>query len=81
MKKGYHSRQSKFFGSIPRSEYLGVAAGFAIGMIVQGLTAMSGSAFEIAGAVIGFAIGYYIDAKYYAEKDVPLEQMKQEANE
>lgn len=76
MKKGYHSIQDKLFGSIPRSEYLGVAAGFAIGMIVQGFTARDGSAFEIAGAVIGFIIGYIIDAKYYAEKDVPIEQLK-----
>lgn len=76
MKKGYHSTQNKLFGSIPRSEYLGLAAGFAVGMIVQGFTAMDGSAFEIAGAVIGFIIGYVIDAKYYAEKDVPAEQLE-----
>lgn len=76
MKKGYHSKQDKVFGCIPRSEYIGVAAGFAIGMIVQGLTAIDGYTFEIIGMVIGLAIGYYIDAKYYAERDVPVEELE-----
>lgn len=36
MKKGYHSTQSKAFNTIPRSEYLGVVLGFAIGMFLTG---------------------------------------------
>ena len=76
MKKGYHSRQDKIFGAIPRSEFLGLAAGFAIGMIAQGLFSADGSAFEVIGAVIGFAIGYYIDGKYFAEKDVSEDELE-----
>ncbi len=76
MKKGYHSTQSKAFGTIPRSEYLGIALGFAIGMFLTGLLRMDGYVLEAVGAAIGFAIGWWVDGKYYAEADVPPEQLE-----
>lgn len=76
MKKGYHSVQSKAFGTIPRSEFIGIALGYAIGMFFTGFFNMDGYVLEIAGAVIGFAIGWYVDEKYYQEKDVPVEEIE-----
>lgn len=74
MKKGYHSKQDKTFGTIPRSEFLGVALGYALGMIVQGIVKLDGSSLAIVGAVIGFGIGYLIDRKFYWEKDLPEQE-------
>lgn len=76
MKRGYHSTQSKAFGTIPRSEYLGVVLGFAIGMFVTGFLNMEGYVLEAVGTVIGFAVGWWVDGKYYAEADVPAEQLE-----
>ena len=81
MKRGYHSTQSKYFNTVPRSECLGLALGFAIGMFLTGLFRMDSSALEIVGAVIGFAVGYWIDGKYFAEKDIPAEQIEAEQAE
>lgn len=72
MKKGYHSVQSKAFGTIPRSEFVGIALGYGVGMFLTGLFNMDSYILEIVGAVIGFAIGWYVDEKYYQEKDVPI---------
>ncbi|MDO4173835.1 MAG: hypothetical protein Q4D42_03625 [Eubacteriales bacterium] len=77
MKKGYHSVQDKKFGTIPRSEFIGVVLGYAIGLFLTGLFRMDNYVLQIVGAVIGFAIGWYIDQKYYLEKDVPVEEMEQ----
>lgn len=71
MKKGYHSTQDKAFNVIPRSEFLGIALGFAGGMITHGIVNINGSLFEIVGTAIGFVIGYLIDRKFYLEKDIP----------
>ncbi|MGM9616623.1 hypothetical protein [Butyricicoccus sp.] len=76
MKKGYHSTQSKTFGTIPRSEFLGIALGYAIGMFFTGFFHMDGYVLEIVGAVIGFAAGWYVDQKYFLEKDVPVEEIE-----
>lgn len=81
MKRGYHSTQKKYFNTVPRSEFLGLALGFAIGMFLTGLFRLDGSALEIVGAVIGFAVGYWIDNRYFAEKDVPVEQIDAETQQ
>lgn len=80
MKRGYHSTQDKVFGSIPRSEFLGVAVGFALGMIAHGLLHLEGSKLEIAGAAVGFLVGYVVDRKFFAEKDVPPEEIEAAEN-
>ena len=81
MKRGYHSTQKKYFNTVPRSEFLGLALGFAIGMFLTGLFRLDGSALEIVGAVIGFAVGYWIDNRYFVEKDVPVEQIDAETQQ
>lgn len=78
MKRGYHSTQSKAFQTIPKSEYLGVVLGFAIGMFMTGFLRWDNYILELVGAVIGFAIGWWVDGKYYAEKDVPIEELEQD---
>ena len=50
MKKGYHSTQSKAFNTIPRSEYLGVVLGFAIGMFLTGALHWDNRILELIGA-------------------------------
>ena len=45
-------------------------------MFFTGFFNMDGYVLEIAGAVIGFAIGWYVDEKYYQEKDVPVEEIE-----
>ncbi len=81
MKRGYHSTQSKYFNTIPRSEFLGIALGFAIGMFLTGLFRLDSTVLEIVGAGIGFAVGYWIDGKYFAEKDIPVEQIEAKTEE
>lgn len=76
MKKGYHSTQIKVFGTIPRSEFLGIALGYAIGMFFTGFLHMDGYVLEAVGTVIGFAAGWYVDQKYFLEKDVPVEEIE-----
>ena len=76
MKKGYHSVQSKAFGTIPRSEFIVIALGYAIGMFFTGFFHMDGYILEAVGAVIGFAAGWYVDQKYFLEKDVPVEELE-----
>lgn len=75
MKKDYHSIQEKAFNTLPRSEFIGVALGFAVGMIVHGILKIDGSLFESISAAIGFIIGYIIDKTFYLEKDVPIEDL------
>ncbi|HBI64715.1 MAG TPA: hypothetical protein DDX51_06310 [Clostridiales bacterium] len=76
MKRGYHSTQRKYFNTIPRTGFLGLALGYAVGLFATGALNWDGYMLQIAGAVIGTAIGYWIDGKYFAEKDVPVEEIE-----
>ncbi|MGN1014844.1 MAG: hypothetical protein ACI4PM_05755 [Butyricicoccus sp.] len=70
MKKGYHSVQTKIYQTIPRSEFFGIALGFAFGLIASGVFHAS---FELVGAACGFTIGWLIDRLFFLVKDVPEE--------
>ena len=70
-KKGYHSTQKKYFNTIPKSEFYGVAIGYALGLILTGALRMESQIPQLALAVVGFLIGYYVDYKYYRVKDEP----------
>ena len=72
-KKKTHSTQKKYFNTIPRSEFYGVAIGYALGLIIGGLLRLESQIPQLAVAVIGFGIGYFIDKKYYQEPDEPYE--------
>lgn len=81
MKRGYHSTQRKYFNTIPRSGFLGLALGYAIGLFFTGLFNMNSYTLQIVGAAVGTAIGYWIDGKYFAEKDVPVDGEEAEGEE
>ena len=66
-KKKTHSTQKKYFNTIPRSEFYGVAIGYALGLIIGGLLRLESQIPQLAAAVIGFGIGYFIDKKYFQE--------------
>lgn len=70
MKRGYHSTQRKYFNTIPRTAFLGLALGYAVGLFLTGFFNMDSYTLQIVGIVIGTAIGYWLDSKYFAEKDV-----------
>ena len=72
-KKKTHSTQKKYFNTIPKSEFYGVALGYALGLIIGGLLRLESQIPQLAAAVIGFGIGYFIDKKYYQEPDEPYE--------
>lgn len=72
-KKKTHSTQKKYFNTIPKSEFYGVALGYAFGLIIGGLLRLESQIPQLAVAVIGFGIGYFIDKKYYQEPDEPYE--------
>ena len=72
-KKGTHSTQKKYFNTIPRSEFYGLAIGYALGLILGGLLRLESQIPQLALAVIGFGIGYFIDKKYFQEPDEPYE--------
>ena len=72
-KKKTHSTQTKYFNTIPRSEFYGVAIGYALGLIIGGLLRLESQIPQLAAAVIGFGIGYFIDKKYFHEPDEPYE--------
>ena len=72
-KKKTHSTQKKYFNTIPKSEFYGVALGYAFGLIIGGLLRLESQIPQLAAAVIGFGIGYFIDKKYYQEPDEPYE--------
>ena len=72
-KKKTHSTQKKYFNTIPKSEFYGVAIGYALGLIIGGLLRLESQIPQLAAAVIGFGIGYFIDKKYYQEPDEPYE--------
>ena len=73
-KKGTHSTQEKYFNTIPRSEFYGLAIGYALGLILGGLLRLESQIPQLALAVIGFGIGYFIDKKYFQEPDEPYEE-------
>lgn len=73
-KKGTHSTQKKYFNTIPRSEFYGLAIGYALGLILGGLLRLESQIPQLALAVIGFGIGYFIDKKYFQEPDEPYEE-------
>jgi hypothetical protein len=79
-KKGTHSTQKKYFNTIPRSEFYGVALGYAFGLILGGLLRLESQIPQLALAVIGFGIGYFIDKKYYQEPDEPYEDSAETDN-
>lgn len=79
-KKKTHSTQKKYFNTIPKSEFYGVALGYAFGLIIGGLLRLDSQIPQLAVAVIGFGIGYFIDKKYYQEPDEPYES-ESEADE
>ncbi len=76
MKRGYHSTQRKYFNTIPRSAFLGLALGYAVGLFLTGLFRLDGIVLEMVCLAIGTGIGYWIDGKYFAEKDVPAEELE-----
>lgn len=76
MKRGYHSTQRKYFNTVPRSAFLGFVLGYAIGLFLTGLFDLDSYVLQIIGIAIGTGIGYWIDGKYFAEKDVPVEEIE-----
>ena len=72
-KRGTHSTQKKYFNTIPKAEFYGVTLGYALGLILGGLLRLETQIPQLAMALIGFGIGYYIDKKYYQEPDEPIE--------
>ena len=52
--------------------------GFAIGMFLTGALHWDNRILELIGAVAGFVVGWWIDGKYYAEKDIPADQLEAE---
>ena len=79
-KKGTHSTQEKYFNTIPRSEFYGLAIGYALGLILGGLLRLESQIPQLALAVIGFGIGYFIDKKYFQEPDEPFEDAAETDN-
>ena len=80
-KRGTHSTQKKYFNTIPKSEFYGVALGYALGLILGGFLRLETQIPQLAMALIGFGIGYYIDKKYYQEPDEPIESSSDAADE
>lgn len=76
MKKGYHSKQMKVFGKIPRSQFLGIALGYAAGLILQGITKNTSNVLLLAGLAGGYVIGYLIDRFLFLEPDDIRNEMK-----
>ncbi len=84
-KNGYHSTQDVVYRKIPKSEFYGFVVGFALGMILRGLINLSGL-FEVNDnyisyvlCMVGLAIGWWVDQKYYMVKDEPEETGEEEA--
>ena len=72
-RKGTHSTQRKYFGTIPRSEFYGFVLGYAIGLLLSAFLRLETQYQQILFALAGLGIGYYIDMKYYREPDEPEE--------
>ena len=72
MRKGYHSIQGKFLGTIPRSEFYGFALGYGFGTVLRGVFSLpSDTIVPIVLAAVGLAVGIWVDRKYYTVKDEP----------
>lgn len=80
-KKGYHSTQKKYFNTVPKSEFYGIAVGYAIGLIVSGFFRMESQIPQLAFAVAGFLIGCFVDYKFYRVKDEPDQPQITESEE
>lgn len=86
-KNGYHSTQRTIYGRIPASEFYGFVLGIAVGYIVPavinltGLMEINNSDVAIIFCVIGVAIGWWYDQKYYMVKDEPEEGAEENAAE
>lgn len=76
MKRGYHSTQRKYFNTVPRSAFLGFVLGYAVGLFLTGLFDLDSYVLQIIGIAVGTGIGYWIDGKYFAEEDVPVEKIE-----
>lgn len=82
-KNGYHSTQRTIYGRIPASEFYGFVLGIALGYIVRGIVNLSGlmemnnSDLAFVFCVIGVAIGWWYDQKYYMVKDEPEEDAEE----
>ena len=78
-KNGYHSTQRTIYSRIPASEFYGFVLGIAVGYIVPAVINLSGIAqvnnsdFAIVFCIIGVAIGWWYDQKYFMVKDEPEE--------
>ena len=78
-KNGYHSTQRTIYGRIPASEFYGFVLGIAIGYIVPavinltGLAEINNSDVAFVFCIIGVAIGWWYDQKYFMVKDEPEE--------
>lgn len=81
MKRGYHSTQPKYFNVIPRTQFLGIALGFAIGLFFTGFFRLDNSYLQIIGAVLGYAVGWWLDGKYFAEKDAEIEDSTEKSED
>ena len=69
--KGTHSTQRKYFGTIPQSEFYGVALGYAIGLFIAGYLRLETQVLQLGLALAGLLIGYVYDKKYCQEEDGP----------
>ena len=78
-KNGYHSTQRTIYGKVPASEFYGFVLGIAFGYIIGALINMSGvmvvnhSDIAIILCIVGVAIGWWYEQKYYIDKDDPEE--------
>lgn len=73
-----HSTQKKYFNTIPRSEFYGFVLGYAFGLIICGALRIESQIPQLAIALAGFGIGYYIDKKYFQEPDEPADPVVEE---
>ena len=78
-KNGYHSTQRTIYGRIPASEFYGFVLGIAVGYIVPavinltGIAEINNSDVAFVFCIIGVAIGWWYDQKYFMVKDEPEE--------
>jgi hypothetical protein len=82
-KNGYHSTQRTIYGRIPASEFYGFVLGIAVGYIVPavinltGIAEINNSDVAFVFCIIGVAIGWWYDQKYFMVKDEPEEGVEE----